>query len=184
MRGYGTFKGFPMNTVIGNHTVLLYHNRAIITRTLSYFKQKIYGNPIISAKVVSVKYSPTFLHNKVGKKRAAKAAPKKLFFDDFQNTHGAILCTDTAGNALGSGIAFLNHNDLHGAGLSTLAAANAKLLVDHVHTGLGILGNGAMLTSTHTLATLNASLGLCTALTITHNLDAAVILMELLVEGF
>ena len=105
-----------------------------------------------------------------------------LFFDDLQQFHGANLNTDTAGDALGNGIAFLMNHDLHGAHFNTLAAANALLLVDHVHTGLGILGNCLMLTGLHALATLDANIGLG-AVTLGNDLDAGIVLMKFLVEG-
>ena len=96
----------------------------------------------------------------------------ELLFDDLQQFHGASLDTNAAGDALGHRIAFpMNHN-LHGAYLNTLAAANALLLVDHVHAGLGVLGDGFMLTGTHALAALDAHIGLCNAGLVDH-LDAA-----------
>ena len=106
----------------------------------------------------------------------------ELLFDDLQQFHGASLDTDAAGDALGHRIAFpMNHN-LHGAYLNTLAAANALLLVDHVHAGLGVLSNGLMLANLHALAALDAYIGLG-AFTLCNNLDAGIVLMEFLVES-
>ena len=104
----------------------------------------------------------------------------KLLFHDFQDLHGASLDTDSAGDALGGGI--LQDHDLHGAGLDTLAAANALLLVDHVHTGLGVLSDGLMLASLHALAALDADVGLGGS-ALGHDLDAAEILVKLLIES-
>ena len=105
-----------------------------------------------------------------------------LFFDNFQNFHGACLDADAAGNALG-GSALLSHdNDLHGACLNTLAALDAQLLVDHVNAGLGVLGDGLVFTDLHALAALDADHGLCFALLV-YDLDAGQILMELLIES-
>ena len=117
-------------------------------------------------------------------KRAAEAAlyVGKLLLHDLQNFHGACLDADTAGDALGSGILRLQDHDLHGAGLDTLAAADALLLVDHVDAGLGILGDGFMLAGLHALAALDAGHGLGCAVLI-YDLDAAQILMEFLVKS-
>ena len=105
-----------------------------------------------------------------------------LFFDDLQQFHGANLNTDTAGDALGNGIAFLMNHNLHGAHFNTLAAANALLLVDHVHAGLGILSNSLMFADLHALAALNANIGLGTV-TLGDDLKAGIVLMEFLVES-
>ena len=70
---------------------------------------------------------------------------------------------------------------LHGAGLGALAAADALLLVDHVHAGLGVLGDGLVLTGTHTLAALNAGIGLCAG-TLGHDADTALLLVKFLIE--
>ena len=94
-----------------------------------------------------------------------------LFLHDFQQFHRACFDADAAGNALGSGAAFLEHDHVHGAGFGALAAADALLLVDHVHAGLGVLGDGLVLTGTHTLAALNAGIGLCTG-TLGHDADS------------
>ena len=61
------------------------------------------------------------------------------------------------------------------------AATNAQLLVDHVNAGLGVLGDGAVLTDLGALAALDASLRLGTG-ALGNDLDAAEILMELLIE--
>ena len=114
-------------------------------------------------------------------RRKGRPIVKNLLFDDFQDAHGASLGTDAAGNALGSGILFFQHHDLHGAGLHTLTTAHAVLLVDHVHAGLGVLGDGFVLTGTHALAALNAGIGLCAG-TLCHDADAALILVKFLIE--
>ena len=106
---------------------------------------------------------------------------KTLLLHDLQDLHGAGLDTDAAGDALGNGIAFLLDHDLGGADFLALAAANAQLLVDHVHAGLGILGDSAVLTDLHALTALDAGHGLGTG-TLSHDLDAAQVGMKLLVE--
>ena len=106
-----------------------------------------------------------------------------LLLDDLQHFHGAGLYTDAAGDALGHGILGLVNHDLHGANLDALTATNAVLFADHVDTGLGILGNGIVLTDLHALATLNADVGLGTAGLTGNDLDAGIIGMELLVES-
>ena len=105
-----------------------------------------------------------------------------LVFDDLQHFHGASLGTDAAGDALGGGAAFLQDHNLHGAGFHALAAGNAELLVDHVDTGLGILGDGTGLTDLCALAALNTSHGLCVASLIGTDLNCAESHIELLVE--
>ena len=109
---------------------------------------------------------------------------RNLLFYDLQNFHGACLGTDAAGDALGSGIAFLHDHNLHGAGFHTLAALYAQLLVDHVHTGLLILGDSAGFASLHALAALNADSGLGIAILCNAHLNAAKGHIEFLVEGF
>ena len=96
----------------------------------------------------------------------------QLLFDDLQDLHGTSLDTDAAGNALGSRVAFLQNHDLSGTNLDTLAAADTLLLVDHVDTGLGILGNCFMLTGTHALTALDADIGLCSTVLL-YDVDAA-----------
>ena len=105
-----------------------------------------------------------------------------LLFHDLQDLHGASLDTNAAGNALGSGAVLGSHHNLHGAGFNALAAGGAELLVDHVNTGLGILGDCASLTDLCALTALDADHGLCFALLI-YDLDAGQILMELLIES-
>ena len=99
-----------------------------------------------------------------GKKEKAAAAAfsvkTQLLLDDLQDLHGAGLDADAAGDALGSGAVLGHNHDLHGADLDTLAAGNALLLVDHVNAGLGVLGDGLVLTDLHALAALNADIGL------------------------
>ena len=106
----------------------------------------------------------------------------QLLFDDLQDLHGAGLDADTAGDALGCRALGLQDHDLHGAGLDALAAANTGLLVDHVHAGLGVLGDGAVLTGLHALAALDADHGLC-VVALGSDLDAAQIGIKLLVES-
>ena len=105
-----------------------------------------------------------------------------LLFHDLQHFHGANLGADAAGDALGSGTFGLHDHDLHGAGLHALAAADTQLLVDHVDTGLGILGDGTILADLHALAALDADNRLST-LTLGNNLDAGQILMKFLIES-
>ena len=105
-----------------------------------------------------------------------------LLLDDFQDLHGAGLNADTAGNALRSGVLRLQNHNMHGTSLNTGAAADTQLLVDHVHTSLGVLGDGAMLTRAHTLAALNAHIGLG-SVALGHDADTAQVLVELLVES-
>ena len=108
---------------------------------------------------------------------------KNLLFDDLKNFHGASLHADAAGDALGNGILCLMYHDLHGAHLNTLTTTNAVLFADHIDTGLGVLGNGLMLTDLHALATLDADIGLGTAGLTGNDLNAGIIGMELLVES-
>ena len=106
----------------------------------------------------------------------------ELLFHDLQDFHGTGFDTNAAGNALGHRIFGLVHHYLGGAGFYALAAADAELFIDHIHAGLGILRNRAMLTGFHTLATLDAHIGLCTS-TLGNDLDTAVILVKLLIES-
>jgi hypothetical protein len=106
----------------------------------------------------------------------------ELLLDNFQQFHGASLDTDATGDALGSRILGLHDHDLHGAGFHTLATLDAQLLVDHEHAGLGILSDGAMLTGTHALATLNTHHRLSTG-SLGNHVNAAQIFIEFLVEG-
>ena len=107
---------------------------------------------------------------------------QELLLDDLQDLHGASLDADAAGDALGNGAAILLNHDLGGACFLALTAANAQLLIDHVHTGLGVLGNCAMLADLHALAALDADIGLCTG-TLSDDLDAGKIRIKLLVES-
>ena len=107
-----------------------------------------------------------------------------LFFHNLQDLHGAALDTNATGNALaccGAGNSGGNHN-VEGADFCALPAAGAELLVDHVHSRLGILGNGAELTCLGALATLDTGQRLRGSVLL-HNLDTGLILMEFLVEG-
>lgn len=105
----------------------------------------------------------------------------RLLFDDLQNVHGASLDADTAGDALGSRILGLEDHNLCGADLNTLAAGNTLLLIDHVHIGLGILGDGFVLTDLGALAALDTDHRLGTG-TLGNDLDAGQIGMELFIE--
>ena len=105
-----------------------------------------------------------------------------LLLDDLQDLHGASLDTDATCDTLGGRTVFGSYHDLHGANLNALAARGAELLVDHVDTGLGVLGNRTSLTDLCALAALNADHRLSLALLL-HNLDAGQVLMELLIES-
>ena len=105
-----------------------------------------------------------------------------LLFYDLQDLHGAGLDTDAAGDALGSRTLGLEDHDLHGTGLHTSAAADTQLLIDHVHTGLGVLSDGAMLAGLHALTALDAHIRLG-SIALGHDADAAQILIEILVES-
>ena len=105
-----------------------------------------------------------------------------LLFHDLQDLHGASLNADAACDTLGGRTILRCDHDLHGAGFYALAAGGAELLVDHVDTGLGVLGNSASLTDLCTLTALNADHRLCLALLL-HDLDAGQVLMELLIES-
>ena len=106
-----------------------------------------------------------------------------LLLDDFQNLHGASLDTNAAGDALGGVGAGGGggNDDLEGADLCALAAAGAELLVDHVHAGLGVLGDGAGFANLSTLAALNADIGLGLAVLL-NDLNAGLGHIEFLVE--
>jgi len=105
-----------------------------------------------------------------------------LLFHDLQDLHGAGLYADTAGNALGGGTALRSHHNLHGANLCTLAAGGAELLIDHVYTGLGILGDRTGLTDLGALAALDTGHGFCGTVFL-HDTDAGQVLIKGLVEG-
>ena len=107
----------------------------------------------------------------------------ELLFDDLQNLHGASLDTDTTGDALGSRIAFLQNHNLHRADFHALTAGNALLLVDHVDTGLGILGNSFVFAHLHALTALDADIGLC-SVALCYDADAGKIFVKFLIEGF
>ena len=105
-----------------------------------------------------------------------------LLFNDLKDFHGAGLDADTTGDTLRSGALGLQDHNVHGTSLNTGAAADTQLLVDHVHTGLGVLGNGTMLAGAHALTALNTDIGLG-GIALSNNADAAQILIEVLVEG-
>ena len=75
------------------------------------------------------------------------------------------------------------YHNLHGADLDTLAALHTQLLVDHVNTGLGVLGDSTVLTSLHALAALDADHRLRLAVLAGNDLDAGVDGIGLLVES-
>ena len=103
-----------------------------------------------------------FTENKKGSPSAAFFR-RILLLNDLQDFHGAGLDTDATGDALGHRVALLVDHDLHGADLHALAAADAELLVDHVHTGLGILGDGTGFAHLSALTALNTGHWLCSA---------------------
>ena len=105
-----------------------------------------------------------------------------LLLDDLQDLHGAGLDADAAGDALGSGGVLVGDDQTEGAGLGALAAAGAELLVDHVHAGLGILGDGTIGAGLGAQTALGADLGLGSALAL-HDLDAGLGDIVLLVES-
>jgi hypothetical protein len=105
-----------------------------------------------------------------------------LLFDDLQHFHRASLNTDATGDALGNRVTFLMDHDLHGANLDALAATDTQLLVDHVYTGLGILGDSAVLTQLHALAALDAGIDLGATIFVCNDLDAAQIRIKFLIE--
>ena len=105
-----------------------------------------------------------------------------LLFYDLQQFHGTSLDTDAAGDALGCRAVGLHHDDLHGTSLSALAAADAQLLIDHIHAGLGILGNSTVLTDLHALTAGDTGHRL-SAGALCNNPDAAQIRMEFLIKG-
>ena len=123
------------------------------------------------------------IHIKTGRDQCPSPAAVELFLDDFQNTHRAGLGADAAGDALGGGtLSRLNHN-LHGANLYALAAGGTQLLIDHVHTGLGVLSDCTGLTDLHALATLNADIGLSTV-ALGNDTDAGQILVKFFIKCF
>ena len=105
-----------------------------------------------------------------------------LLLHDLQDLHGTGLHANAASDALGSGTFGGHDHDLHGADLHAFAAGGAQLLVDHVHTCLGILGNGTGFTSLHALTTLDAGHGLCTGI-LSNDLNAGQIFIKLFKEG-
>ena len=130
---------------------------------------------------LQVYFSP-FLKNRTMGSQRLPIRCIRLFLHDLQHFHGAGLDTDAAGDALGGGAAFLEHDHVHGADLGALAAADALFLVDHVHAGLGVLGDGLVLTGAHTLAALNAGIGLCAG-TLGNDADTALILVKFLIKS-
>ena len=105
-----------------------------------------------------------------------------LLFYDFQDFHGASLDADTASDALGCRAIGLHHDHLHGASLGALTTADAQLLIDHINAGLGVLGDGTVLTDLHALTAGDAGHRL-SACALCNDLDAAQVRMEFLVES-
>ena len=105
-----------------------------------------------------------------------------LLLHDLQDLHGAGLDADAAGDALGGGILRLQDHNLHGTCFHALAAGNAVLLIDHVNTGLGILGNGIVFTDLHAFAALDTDIRFRTAILTGNDLNAGIIGMEFLVK--
>lgn len=105
---------------------------------------------------------------------------KLSVLDQLKNFHGALANALAAGNALGDLVADLNH-DLEGTCSHALAAADAKLLIDHVNA-LGILGDGILLAGLSALAALRAGLDHDAAILLISDTDAGLILVELLIE--
>ena len=106
----------------------------------------------------------------------------KLLLDDLQDLHGAGLHADAAGDALGGCAVLGSDHNLHGADLHALAASGAELLVDHIDTGLGVLGNSTSLANLSALAALDAGHGLCSTVLL-NDTDAGQIFIEFLVES-
>ena len=105
-----------------------------------------------------------------------------LLFHDLQDLHGACLDADTAGYALSGDATLGSDHDLHGADLCALAAGGTELLVDHVNTGLGILGDCTGLANLSALAALDAGHGLGAG-TLGDDADAGQIFIKGLVES-
>ena len=105
-----------------------------------------------------------------------------LLLNNLEDLHGAGLYADTAGNALGGGLADRSDHNLHGADLCTLTAGGTQLLVNHVNTGLGILGDSTELADLGALAALDAGHRLGTV-ALGNDLNAGKIRIKLLVEG-
>jgi len=106
---------------------------------------------------------------------------QKLLLNDLQDLHGASLGADTAGDTLGGGAFSRSDHNLHGADLYTLTAGGAELLVDHVNTGLGILGDCASFANLGTLTALDADHRLG-SVALGYDSDAGQIFIEFLVE--
>ena len=106
----------------------------------------------------------------------------KAALADLEDLHRAGLDTDTAGDALRGGrrTGNLQHH-AERAGLHALAAANAELLIDHVHAGFRILGDRTVLTGRSTLAALDAGHRADLAVAL-NDLQAGLVLMELFIK--
>ena len=114
---------------------------------------------------------------------APKTSQIKLLLNDLQQLHGTCLGADAAGDALGGGSVLIGNHDLHGTYLHTLAAVGAELLVDHVHAGLGILGDGTGLADLGAFAALDAGHGLSFAVLARNDADGGLVRVKGLVEG-
>ena len=106
----------------------------------------------------------------------------KLLFHDLQHFHGTCLDTNTTGNTFGGGTLCRSNHNLHGASLNALAAGGTQLLIDHIYTGLGVLGNGTYLTDLGALAALNAGHRLG-ATALGNDLNAGKIRIKGLIKG-
>ena len=107
---------------------------------------------------------------------------ENLLLHDLQNFHGAGLDADAAGDALGgNGRVFCLDQNVEGADVLALAAANAELLVDHVNA-LGVLGDSAVFADGSALAALHTDHRLGLTLEV-HDLNAGLVGIEFLIEG-
>ena len=113
------------------------------------------------------------------KRLSPSAVELLVVLDDLEHFHRARLGADAAGDALGGGVVF-QHHDLHRACLDALAAADALLLVDHVHA-LGVAGDGLVFAGAHALAALQAGIDLGLAVLL-HDLDAGLARIAHLIE--
>ena len=116
------------------------------------------------------------------KENARRGRFRFLVLRDLQHFHRAGFGADAAGDTLG-GVGHLRLEDQHAerAGFLALAATDAELLIDHVHTRLGVLRNCAMLAGLCALAALDAGHRAHLAVTL-HNLDAGLIRVKFLIK--
>lgn len=92
-----------------------------------------------------------------------------LCVNDFEHFHRAGFYAHAAGDALGSGFAFKNH-DLERACFNALTAADAELFVDHINA-LCILRDRVLRANGCALTALNTNHGFCCTLAV-NDLDA------------